>query len=138
MHRTQISVEDELMELARVEAAARGVSFAELCRRGLRAMVGGGMLAAEPGAEWQVEPSVTIDGAGRLVVPKAVRDALGLAEGATLRVGVRDGCVVLQPVRVEPRVIEVDGLLLLAGPDAEAWPDHRDLREERMRRLEGE
>ena len=39
----------------------------------------------------------TIDRAGRVVVPKAVRDALGLEDGTPLEIEVRDGAVVLEP-----------------------------------------
>jgi len=34
---------------------------------------------------------ITIDGAGRIVVPKALRDPLGLNAGQALEIGVRDG-----------------------------------------------
>lgn len=39
----------------------------------------------------------TIDRAGRVVVPKAVRDTLGLVDGTPLEIQIRDGAVVLEP-----------------------------------------
>lgn len=41
MIRTQISVDEDLYERAKVVAKRHGVSLAELCRRGLAALVGG-------------------------------------------------------------------------------------------------
>lgn len=39
----------------------------------------------------------TIDGAGRLVVPKALRDLLGLRAGQALDMAVHDGRLVVEP-----------------------------------------
>lgn len=52
---------------------------------------------------------------GRVVLPKEVRDALGLSSGDKLEIDVRDGVVLLRPIRMTT----VDGLLGLlpwAGP----------------------
>ncbi len=57
--------------------------------------------------------SVTIDRAGRLVVPKALRDELGLAEGRSLRAAVRDGCLELVPEPLEVDLVERDGVLVI-------------------------
>lgn len=48
----------------------------------------------------------TIDRAGRLVVPKEIRDRVGLTAGAGVDVTERDGEVVLTPVG--PRVVVVE------------------------------
>lgn len=49
----------------------------------------------------------TIDAAGRVVIPKAVRDALHLEGGTALEVRLHDGWVELEPaatpMRLEPR-----------------------------------
>lgn len=42
-----------------------------------------------------------MDEAGRLVVPKAVREASGLAPGTRLRFRVRDGRIEIEPVSLE-------------------------------------
>jgi len=49
----------------------------------------------------------TIDGAGRLVVPKVIRDRFGLLGGAQVDIVERDGVIEIVPVPVE--VIIVDG-----------------------------
>lgn len=41
---------------------------------------------------------VRIDSKGRVLVPKSVREALGIREGGLLRVSVIDGKIVLEPV----------------------------------------
>lgn len=58
----------------------------------------------------------TIDAAGRIVVPKAVRDALGLGAGQELEITARDGRI---EVDVPPVVMHLEerGGLLVAVPD---------------------
>jgi AbrB family looped-hinge helix DNA binding protein len=46
----------------------------------------------------------TIDDAGRLVVPKVLRDELRLAKGALLEVRLREGRIELEPVPTEMRL----------------------------------
>ena len=46
----------------------------------------------------------TIDGAGRIVIPKALRDAAGLRPGVTLDVELRDGRIEISPAGVPMRV----------------------------------
>jgi len=46
----------------------------------------------------------TIDRAGRVVVPKAMRDALGLAEGGAVEIDVDDGRIVLSPAPINKRL----------------------------------
>ena len=79
---------------------------------------------------------VTIDAAGRLVVPKAVRDRLRLRPGMRLGLIEENGRLVLTPDRPEPRLVERDGFLVLdTGAHAVGDVDHRAVREERLRRL---
>lgn len=51
----------------------------------------------------------TIDSAGRVVIPKAVRDEAGLAAGTEVEVEFRDGRVEIEPVALPARVVERDG-----------------------------
>jgi AbrB family looped-hinge helix DNA binding protein len=78
---------------------------------------------------------VTIDEAGRLVVPQAMRKQLGLAAGTQLRVEVEGDRLILEPQRPDPVVREAGGLLILEGELADDIPDHRDLRAERTAKL---
>jgi AbrB family looped-hinge helix DNA binding protein len=48
----------------------------------------------------------TIDRAGRVVIPKAVRDQAGLEAGTEIEVEFRDGQVVLEPATVPMRVVK--------------------------------
>lgn len=41
--------------------------------------------------------TVTMDRAGRLVVPKAIRDEAGLLPGAPLRIWIQDGRIEIEP-----------------------------------------
>lgn len=48
---------------------------------------------------------ITIDRAGRLVVPKPLREQLRLEAGATLEVRAREGRLELEPVAVPMRLV---------------------------------
>ena len=68
----------------------------------------------------------TIDRAGRLVVPKPLRDALSLRGGETLELTVRDGRLEAEPVPTPMRLEQrADGLVAVA--DAELPPLTADL-----------
>jgi AbrB family looped-hinge helix DNA binding protein len=54
----------------------------------------------------------TIDAAGRIVVPKAVRDALGLGAGQELEISYRDGRIEVDVQPVEMRLEERNGLVV--------------------------
>ena len=63
----------------------------------------------------------TIDSAGRIVIPKPVRDAARLVPGMALVVSFRDGKVEIEP---EPRSVGLErrGSLLVAVPDEPGEP----------------
>lgn len=54
----------------------------------------------------------TIDDAGRVIVPKAIRDALGLVGGSPLEIELRDGTVVLEPPATPVRLVRRKGALV--------------------------
>jgi AbrB family looped-hinge helix DNA binding protein len=54
--------------------------------------------------------STAIDSAGRLVIPKAVRDAAGIQPGTPLEVRFRDGRIEIEPVPIEVSVETVRGV----------------------------
>lgn len=49
--------------------------------------------------------NTTIDGAGRVVVPKALRETLGLVPGTALEIREQDGALLLQPAPVPMRLV---------------------------------
>lgn len=59
---------------------------------------------------------VTLDKFGRVVIPKAVREHLGLGPGAVLEIeeGEREG-ILLRPRRPEPDLMEEEGVLVFTG-----------------------
>lgn len=63
----------------------------------------------------------TIDGAGRLVVPKALRAQLGLTAGTELEIRAVDDRLELSRPPLAARIEERDGLLV-AVPEADVPP----------------
>jgi AbrB family looped-hinge helix DNA binding protein len=61
----------------------------------------------------------TIDKAGRVVIPSALRERAGLTPGTLLDISVDDGGVRLTPVAPGPRLVRV-GRRLVARPTAQA------------------
>ena len=78
----------------------------------------------------------TLDRFGRVVIPKEIRDILGLKPGELLKVEHSDDEVILKPFREEPPIKVKDGVLVYAGTATgnlmEAVRAHR---EERLRRV---
>ena len=64
--------------------------------------------------------SVAIDGSGRLVIPKSLRDQLGVVPGQPIRASVRDGILELAPEPLDIDLVEHDGILVITpkGPVA--------------------
>lgn len=72
---------------------------------------------------------VTLDKFGRVLIPKSVRERLGLGPGAILEIDQQeeDG-ILLRPRRPEPDLIEEEGVLVFTGEatgDLE-WAVERD------------
>jgi AbrB family looped-hinge helix DNA binding protein len=59
-----------------------------------------------------------IDSAGRVVVPKALRDALGLVAGQVLEIAERDGRLEIVPAPTPMRLVD-DGDGMVAVADVE-------------------
>lgn len=60
----------------------------------------------------------TIDKAGRLVIPKAIRDELGLTPGLAVEIEARDGVIEIEPAAVEFRLVRREGWTAIE-PDRE-------------------
>lgn len=80
----------------------------------------------------------TIDGAGRVVIPKPIREAAGLRPGTELEITERDGRVHIEAVSRPMRLVERDGFLAaeIEGQDEEPPLSTQEVREllERVRR----
>ena len=57
----------------------------------------------------------TIDAGGRVVIPKSIRERLGLVPGAEVEVGEVDGTVEITPALTPIEVVDVDGRLVARG-----------------------
>lgn len=63
----------------------------------------------------------TIDRAGRVVVPKALRQAIGLQPGSEIELSAADGRIELEPAPLEVRLVR-KGALLVAVPTRPTAP----------------
>jgi len=84
---------------------------------------------------------VTIDAAGRIVVPKPLRDRYRLHEGSTLEIEEGASSFVLRPLTQSPAIVLRDGLLVYIGevPRSVRQADLvDDLREARLDEIAGQ
>lgn len=58
---------------------------------------------------------LSIDKFGRVVLPKAIRDELGLVPGAALEVRRTETGIELEPVRDKPALVDKEGVLVHTG-----------------------
>jgi AbrB family looped-hinge helix DNA binding protein len=65
--------------------------------------------------------TTAIDSAGRIIVPKRLRDALGLAPGQTLEITASDGRLEIA-IAATPMALKKRGKGLVAVPDAPVPP----------------
>ncbi len=79
--------------------------------------------------------TVSMDKAGRLVLPKAVRERLHLVPGAVLSIEVREDRVELRPVEQEPSLIKRDDWWVHLGRAAADFPVEEAVRRHREERL---
>lgn len=78
----------------------------------------------------------TLDKFGRVVLPKQVRDSLGLEAGSVLRIEQAPGEIRLTPVEEKPSLVWRDGLLVFVGEIEGDLDDVvRRQREERLKKL---
>jgi len=80
---------------------------------------------------------VSIDGAGRIVLPKKVREQLGLRAGSQLELATRGGALELRPVDAVPALVQESGLWIHQGTAQAPLKDAvRRSRDERLDALE--
>ncbi len=80
----------------------------------------------------------TVDKFGRIVIPKALRDGLGLDPGAIVDIEERDDGIVLKPVREEPDLIMKEGILVFMGKaGGDLSKAVSKMREDRLQRASG-
>ena len=80
----------------------------------------------------------TLDKFGRIVLPKQVRDDLGLKVGEVLQVEEREDEIILKPLQREPHITIKDGVLVFfALATGDVTQATRAQREERLRYLKG-
>ncbi len=84
--------------------------------------------------------TVTMDRAGRFVVPKPIRDEAGILPGMPLRIRVQDGRIEIEPPTAAYRTVKRHGFRVAeaVGPvppltDAQLQRTTRGLRERRAR-----
>jgi AbrB family looped-hinge helix DNA binding protein len=80
--------------------------------------------------------NIRIDGAGRIVLPKRVRERFRLTPGATLELEERPEGLVLRPVEQSPAIVRRDGLWVYLGkvPTGFNWDTIVD--DDRERRIQ--
>lgn len=61
------------------------------------------------------EATVTIDRFGRVLIPKPMRDSLGLAPGESILLRSTGAALELEPVREEPLLVVREGVLVYGG-----------------------
>lgn len=84
--------------------------------------------------------NVKIDKAGRIVLPKPVRDRLRLRQGSDLEIEERPEGVLLKPVDQQPSVVKKDGHWVYVGSVPRGFDWEKlidDEREERIKELSG-
>jgi len=72
-----------------------------------------------------VNARATIDKAGRLVLPKSIREALRIGAGDTLEIESEDDRLVISPVRVRPGLMKERGVWVYRSgtPSSASIPD---------------
>ena len=62
--------------------------------------------------------NITIDDAGRVVIPKPIRDAAGIKPGSPLQIQYRDGRIEIEPKSPPARLIRKGGVVVASIPGA--------------------
>lgn len=60
----------------------------------------------------------TIDAAGRVVIPKPIREAAGLKPGTNLKIDFRDGRIEIEPKAMKSRLVRKGSVTVISIPGA--------------------
>jgi AbrB family looped-hinge helix DNA binding protein len=74
----------------------------------------------------------TVDKFGRIVIPRRVRERLGLNPGTKLGMELVRDQLVLKPMREEPSVVDKDGVLVFTGSATENMVEQHGARSRRF------
>jgi AbrB family looped-hinge helix DNA binding protein len=67
----------------------------------------------------------TIDSAGRVVIPKSLREAIGLGDGGEVEIQLADGALLVAPPTVRKRIEDRDGrATIVAEEELPPLSDH--------------
>ena len=86
---------------------------------------------------------IAMDKAGRIVIPKNLRERAGFTSGEPLEIRYDAGRIEIEPAAAEPQLVNEDGFWVASAPDAAPIdPDTvratlAEVREERERRALG-
>lgn len=90
--------------------------FCRSSRDLLRRMRAGVIAVTLMGSDWYYVPmEAVVDQAGRIVLPKYIRDALGLLPGTKVDISPYGAGVQVVPVGRTARLVEEDGVLVSSG-----------------------
>lgn len=79
---------------------------------------------------------ITIDELGHILIPKQVRERLGIDAQARLSLEIKDGRIILQPIPKEPEIYYEEGILVVKTERIEDMETIIDeLRQERINEL---
>jgi AbrB family looped-hinge helix DNA binding protein len=86
-----------------------------------------------------MKQKLNLDKAGRVVIPKSLRDHLRITPGDTLEIDLDEDRITLRPVRAKARLIKKSGIWVYAGElPEESIPELIDReREARNRQVRG-
>jgi len=82
--------------------------------------------------------SITIDHAGRMVVPKSIRDALNLTSGTRLEIETDGNEIRLRVAGLEPSLLQKDAILIHHGSEKSTLDLAAFIRKEREQHAQKE
>ena len=78
----------------------------------------------------------TVDKFGRMVIPKPMREELGIGPGTKVELSQQEGKVVVEPIQDQPNWVEKDGILVFTGELLEDIDIVELIDRERQKRIE--